>query len=77
MRLGANRQRGAQSASLEDARGASYSLEMRGEEYPNSIPNMIRENKHKKEIVLGNESTFLGIQSTFLGNESTFLGSQS
>ena len=37
MRLGANRQRGAQSASLEDARGASYSLEMRGEEYPNGI----------------------------------------
>ena len=41
--------------SLEDARGASYTLEMRGEEYS----NIIRENKHKKETVLGNESTFL------------------
>ena len=41
--------------SLEDARGASYSLEMRGKEYS----NIIRENKHKKETVLGNESTFL------------------
>ena len=59
--------------SLEDARGASYSLEMRSEEYP----NIIWENKHKKERVLGNESTFLGCETTFLGWLATFLEKQS
>ena len=42
---------------------------MRGEEYP----NIIRENKHKKETVLGNESTFLGMQTTFLGSNLPIL----
>ena len=61
----------AQSVSLEDARGASYSLEVRGEEYPNTI----RENKHRKETFLGNESTFLGRETTFLGMKTTLFGS--
>ena len=38
-------------------------------------PNTIRENKHKKETFLGNESTFLGIKTTLFGRQSTVLGS--
>ena len=51
--------------------GASYSFEVRGEEYPNTI----RENKHRKETFLGNESAFSGMGTNFLGIEMTFLES--
>ena len=36
-------------------------------------PNTIRKNKHRKETVLGNESTFLGSESIFLGSNIPIL----
>ena len=33
-------------------------------------PNSIRENKHRKESVIGNKATFLGKEATFLGKQS-------